>query len=280
MQFFQNDTLPTAKFEDSVFECDEWEISPGVVLERRMVLGGGLGFLAALFSPVTPIAFGQELTKKISNPSDSEIIELETLIATLRPEARRLIASEKPDEEKYVQMAIKELSRVNKLDTYRFMPNKKGGWETDFQAFVPPVLLYQIRMSPNSVIDLHDHRHHNGALSVREGTVRVRSFDIFQEEQNAKWDVAAGNVPAVGEEFLIQEKSELSLKTGQAAGLTRTRENIHQIEAGPDGCLLYDLFTNFKMNAQSFEIQWDGKYFDKAKKLCKVNWIAPDHSHD
>lgn len=280
MQFFQNDTLPTAKFEDSVFECDEWEISPGVVLERRMVLGGGLGFLAALFSPVTPIAFGQELTKKISNPSDSEIIELETLIATLRPEARRLIASEKPDEEKYVQMAIKELSRVNKLDTFRFMPNKKGGWETDFQAFVPPVLLYQIRMSPNSVIDLHDHRHHNGALSVREGTVRVRSFDIFQEEQNAKWDVAAGNVPAVGEEFLIQEKSELSLKTGQAAGLTRTRENIHQIEAGPDGCLLYDLFTNFKMNAQSFEIQWDGKYFDKAKKLCKVNWIAPDHSHD
>jgi hypothetical protein len=177
-------------------------------------------------------------------------------------------------------MAIKELSRVNKLHTYRFMPNKKGGWETDFQAFVPPVLLYQIRMSPNSVIDLHDHRHHNGALSIREGTVRVRSFDIFQEEQNAKWDVAAGNVPAVGEEFLIQEKSELSLKTGQAAGLTRTRENIHQIEAGPDGCLLYDLFTNFKMNAQSFEIQWDGKYFDKAKKLCKVNWIAPDHSHD
>ena len=150
MQFFQNDILPTAKFEDSVFECDEWEISPGVVLERRMVLGGGLGFLAALFSPVTLIAFGQELTKKVSNPSDSEIIELEALIATLRPEARLLIASEKPDEEKYVQMAIKELSRVNKLDTYRFMPNKKGGWETDFQAFVPPVLLYQIRMSPCS----------------------------------------------------------------------------------------------------------------------------------
>jgi hypothetical protein len=280
MQFFQDDTLPTAKFEDSVFECDESEISPGVVLERRMMLGGGLGFLAALFSPVTSIAFGQELTKKVSNRSDSEIIELETLIATLRPEARRLIASEKPDEEKYVQMAIKELSKVNKLDTYRFMPSRKGGWETDFQAFVPPVLLYQIRMSPNSVIDLHDHRHHNGALSVREGTVRVRSFDIFQEEQNAKWDVAAGNVPGVGEEFLIQEKSELSLKVGQAAGLTRTRENIHQIEAGPNGCLLYDLFTNFKMNAQSFEIQWDGKYFDSAKKLCKVNWITPDHSHD
>jgi hypothetical protein len=82
------------------------------------------------------------------------------------------------------------------------------------------------------------------------------------------------------EEFLIQEKGELALKQGQAAGLTRTRENIHQIEAGPDGCLLYDLFTNFKMNAQSFGIKWDGKYFDPAKKLCKVMWVPPDHSHE
>lgn len=280
MQFLSYASLSTAKPEDSVFDCDESEISPGVVLERRMVLGGGLGFLAALFTPITSVALGQELTKDACKPRDSEIIELENLIATLRPEARRLIASEKPDEEKYVQMAIKELSKVNKLDTYRFMPSRKGGWETDFQAFVPPVLLYQIRMSPNSVIDLHDHRHHNGALSVREGTVRVRSFDIHQEEPNPKWDVATGNLPALGEEFMIQEKNERSLKVGQAAGLTRTRENIHQIEAGPDGCLLYDLFTNFKTNAQSFEIQWDGKYSDSARKLCKVNWIAPDHSHE
>lgn len=75
------------------------------------------------------------------------------------------------------------------------MPSHKAGWEMDFQAYVPPLLLYQIRMSPNSVIDLHDHRHHNGALCVREGTVRVRSFDIYEEAGEAKWDVAAGKVP-------------------------------------------------------------------------------------
>ena len=33
------------------------------------------------------------------------------------------------------------------------------------------------------------------------------------------------------EEFLIQEKGESVLKQGQAVGLTRTRDNIHQIEA-------------------------------------------------
>jgi hypothetical protein len=279
MQYIRSSTSVYGSIQDAAFEFSEAELSPGVVLERRMVLGGGLGLLAGLFSPNWPGIFAQEPPADSSSAS-TETIELETLIARLRPEARRLIASDKPDEEKYLEMAVKELVKVSKLETYRFMPSRKGGWETDFQAFVPPVLLYQIRMSPNSVIDLHDHRHHNGALSVREGSIRVRSFDIFQEGEDKKWDVAAGKVPAMEEEFLIQEKGESVLKQGQAVGLTRTRDNIHQIEAGPDGCLMYDLFTNFKMNAQSFEIKWDGQYFDRAKKLCKVLWIPPDHTHE
>lgn len=279
MQFYTHQQ-PRLPQEQVVFDSTERELSPGVVLERRMILGGGLGLLAAIFAPFPQRILGDELTT-ISPPQNAAAaIELETLIANLRPEARRLISSEKPDEEAYIRMAITELTKVTKLETYRFMPSGKGDWETDFQAFVPPVLVYQIRMSPNSVIELHDHRHHNGALSIREGSARVRSFDIFQDEKDNKWDVAAGKVPAMEEEFLIQEKGELSLKTGQAAGLTRTRENIHQVEAGPDGCLLYDLFTNFKMNAQSFSIAWDGKYIDPSKKLCKVTWIKPDHTHD
>jgi hypothetical protein len=280
MQFIRNSLPDTQRVGELEFKLTDVELSPGVLLERRMVLGGGLGVLAALFAPNSQKIFAQEQSAAARATTDSETIELETLIANLRPEARRLIASENPDEEKYIQLAISELRKVTKLETNRFMPSSKGGYETDFQAYVPPVLLYQIRMSPNSVIDLHDHRHHNGALSVREGSVRVRSFDIFQEDEDKKWDVAAGKVPAMEEEFLIQEKGELALKQGQAAGLTRTRENIHQIEAGPDGCLLYDLFTNFKLNAQSFAIKWDGKYSDPAKKLCKVTWIPPDHSHD
>lgn len=279
MQFYTHQQ-PRLPQEQVVFDSTERELSRGVVLERRMILGGGLGLLAAMFAPFPQRILGDELTT-ISPPQNAAAaIELETLIANLRPEARRLISSEKPDEEAYIRMAITELTKVTKLETYRFMPSGKGDWETDFQAFVPPVLVYQIRMSPNSVIELHDHRHHNGALSIREGSARVRSFDIFQDEKDNKWDVAAGKVPAMEEEFLIQEKGELSLKTGQAAGLTRTRENIHQVEAGPDGCLLYDLFTNFTMNAQSFSIAWDGKYFDHSKKLCKVTWIKPDHTHD
>jgi hypothetical protein len=280
MQFFQNGSFMKSGIDNSVFEYAERELAPGVILERRMVLGGGLALLASLLSPFAQRSFGQVHAASAPSASEDDPAELEKLIAHLRPEARRMIASEKPDEEKYITVAMEELAKVTKLETNRFMPSHKQGWEMDFQAYVPPLLLYQIRMSPNSVIDLHDHRHHNGALSVREGSARVRSFDIHIEEGDSKWDVAAGQVPTMEEEFFIQEKGERTLKEGQAVGLTRTRDNIHQIEAGPDGCLMYDLFTNFKMNAQSFEIKWDGQYFDRTKKLCKVQWIAPDHSHE
>lgn len=280
MQFLQSEGFRSSFEIHSDSGSDQRELAPGVVLERRVMLGHSLGLLAAICTFGPKFAVGQDANKKTSDEPDYESLQLETLISGLRPASRRLVDSAMPDEESYIQLAIKELEKVTRLDTNRFVPSHKPGWEMDIQAFVPPLLLYQIRMSPNSVIELHDHRHHNGALSIREGSVRVRSFDLYQEPGKERWDVVAGKVPEMNEAFLIQEKDESRLKQGQSIGLTRTRDNIHQIEAGPDGCLMYDLFTNFKMNAQSFEIKWDGKYFDTKNKLCKVVWIPPDHTHE
>jgi hypothetical protein len=268
MQFFPEPPALESYLEISPREFTPREIAPGVTLERRTFCGLGLAAFASWFWAPRPSAF--ESRPIVPNETTLLTEDLERLISQLRPAARQLIASQSPDEEKYIELAIQELQKVTELDTFRYVPGGTG-WEMDFQAFVPPILLYQIRMQPNSRIELHDHRHHNGALTVREGDIRVRSFDIFQADNEPRWDVAAGNVPAIGEEFL---------KSGQAAGLTRVRENIHQIEAGPGGCLMYDLFTNFKPLAQSFSIQWDGQYSDPARKLCQVQWIPPDHSHD
>lgn len=285
MQFFRHDCAGSeffaARFQiQPIVDSTPRELFQGVVLERRVMLGCSLGALTALLGPISRHCSGQENQNRLSQSTDEAALELETLISRLRPEARRLIASESPDEEKYIELAIQELAKVTRLETNGFRPSKSKTWEMDFQAYVPPLLLYKIRMSPNSIIELHDHRHHNGAFSVREGTVRIRSFDHFQEERDQRLDVAAGEVPGLEEEFFIQENGDSTLKVGQSVGLTRTRDNMHQIEAGPDGCLLYDLFTNFKLDAQSFEIKWDGKYFDPARKLCKVLWLPPDHPHE
>lgn len=250
------------------------EIGAGVVIERRWLLRGALGLASCAVWPKVETVSAQE-PKAIA----ASHTNLESLLANVRPAAVELVRASSPDEETYLEAVSLELQRAGKFDVNQFHSGGKD-WEMDLTAYVPPILLYQIRMQPNSVIELHDHRFHNGVLSVREGSVRVRNFDIYQENDKETWDVAAGHVPAVGVEFTLQEKPERKLRAGETSSLTRTMNNIHQVEAGPDGCLLYDLFTNFQRNAQSFRIQWDGKYIDSSRKQCRVMWIPPDHTHE
>ena len=257
------------------------EIDRGVVVCRRWVLGAGAAAAAGFAFPGMARSLAQEANpqpERFAN-HESESISLETFLSETRPAARKMVKSKVPDEEAFIELAMEKLRRLELVDASRAHPGGEG-WTMDMSAYVPPIMLYQIRMEPNSVIELHDHRFHNGVLSVREGSIRVRNFDVFESDQEKKWDVAEGKLPAMGDTFFIQEKKDVTLKVGQQAGLTRTRENIHQVEAGPDGCLLYDLFANFKFNAQSFHIAWDGKYSDPTKKLCEVTWIPPDHTHE
>ncbi len=113
-----------------------------------------------------------------------------------------MIASDSLDEEGYIKRAVEELAKLSELKTNRFAP-ANGTVQSDLQAWVVPLILVQFRMSPNSVIRLHDHRHQNGVISVREGHARVRSFDLFEEEGDKRWDVAAGKLPGRDEEFLV-----------------------------------------------------------------------------
>jgi hypothetical protein len=88
MQYIRSSTSVYGNIQDAAFDFSEAELSPGVVLERRMVLGGGLGLLAGLFSPNWLGIFCQEPPADGSS-AGTETIELETLIARLRPEAVR-----------------------------------------------------------------------------------------------------------------------------------------------------------------------------------------------
>ncbi len=276
MQFIRDQLFDATNEEVCSVDSTERELDPGVILRRRTAFRFGLGALTTLLCMSPMNVLGQEVAGESEKLND-EAIELETLIARLRPEARRMISSDVPDEEVYIKRAIEELTKLTELETNRFGP-PGSPIQSDYQAWVFPVSLYQFRMEPNSVIHIHDHRDVNGAISVREGSARIRSFDIFEEEGEKRWDVLAGKLPEKGEEFLIQEKGDVVLKERQGVGLTRTRDNFHQVEAGPDGCLLYDLFTYFKLSAAgSHRVAWDGKHFDPNRKLCKVTWFSPDH---
>ena len=135
---------------------------------------------------------------------------------------------------------------------------------------MPPVVVFDIHMRPGSKIHLHDHRHYNGVLLCKEGSVRCRNFDIVQPD-GKQLDIVSGEVPS-GDDFLIRQNKDATLERGQLSTLSRDRDNIHHSDAGPDGCKLADLFTYFRREARSYELDWDAKPLQRDGDTYKVAW--------
>lgn len=274
MQFWHVDEIAHHAYADH--EVGE-EISPGVVVTRRTILRVGLaaGGLAALGGlgavGCTSSSAGAPTRRESAAPRDRAAqAALDEFVARVMPQARALIAAPEPDEEAYLAAVTKLLARVDAPPTWR-PPRENADWSVDTFAYYPPIVLMQIEMKPKSVITLHDHRHYNGVLLATQGTTRCRNFDIVQPD-GKHLDIAAGQVPANGEEFLIHQTSDVVLRPREFSTLTRDRDNIHEVEAGDDGATLVDFFTHFSPRARSYELAWDGKAYDEAKQLYKVSW--------
>lgn len=270
MQFWTVDTLKSHALAD---HDQGEEISPGVVVERRTILR--LGLSAAGLAALGGLALGGCASGSRSRAGGESgrgqaAASADEFVAAVMPQARALISAPAPDEEAYLAAVTTLLSRVEPPPAWRLSPTGMG-WDIDNIAYYPPIVLMQIKMAPKSVIHLHDHRHYNGVLLATAGAARCRNFDIVQPD-GKRLDIAAGEVPAKGEDFLIRQNADTVLRSRQLSTLTRDRDNIHHIEAGDEGATLVDFFTHFSPKARSFELAWDAKAYDEAKGLFKVAW--------
>ena len=252
------------------------EISPGVVVERRTILRFGVA--TAGFAAVSGLGLAgcASRAKNSGSPANTRgtkpacAASADEFVAAVMPQARALIAAPAPDEEAYLAAVTALLARVESPPTWRASPAGRD-WSMDTIAYYPPIVLMQIKMAPRSVIHLHDHRHYNGVLLATQGAARCRNFDIVQPD-GKRLDIAAGEVPGKGEDFLIRQNADTVLRPRQLSTLARDRDNIHHVEAGDEGATLVDFFTHFSPKARSYELSWDGKAYDEAKGLYKVAW--------
>lgn len=272
MQFWSVDEIANHAHADH--EVGE-EISPGVVVNRRTILrfglsAAGLAMLGGLAGCVSPRSGASRQDAQSSTPSQRGAASVDDFMAHVMPQARALIAAPAPDEEAYLAAVSTLLARVEAPPKWRPSP-KRNGRSSDSIAYYPPVVFLQIQMAPNAVIHLHDHRHYNGILLATKGSARCRNFDIVQEN-GKQLDIAAGEVPAKGEDFLIRQSTDVVLRPRQFSTLTRDRDNIHHVEAGDQGATLLDFFTHFSPKARSYGLEWGGKPYDKANRLYRVAW--------
>lgn len=267
MQFWTLDEIEHHVMADH--EVGE-EISPGVTITRRRILQIGLAGLASV------VAIGAGCTTTARRNWDAVQgatvpLTIDQLVAKLRPEARRMIAADHPDESSYLAAVSMLLSRYKPDHPWAMRDVGDSGWSMNTAAWMPPIVVFDIKMRPGSKIHLHDHRHYNGVLLCTEGSVRCQNFDIVQPD-GKQLDIAAGEVPPAGEDFLIRQNKDLTLEVGYHSTLSRDRDNIHHVEAGPDGCKLVDFFTYFRREARSFELDWDEQPLSKGSELYKVSW--------
>ena len=264
MQFWTLDEIQHHAMADH--EVGE-EISPGVTITRRRILQVGIAGVAGL------LAAGCGGPRSGRLPTDDPslgALTIEELLARVRPEARQMIASKQPDEPAYLEAVSSLLARYQPEAPWSMREPREGRWSMDTVARMPPVIVFEIHMRPGSKIDLHDHRHYNGVLLCRQGSVRCRNFDIVQPD-GRQLDIAAGEVPS-NDDFLIRQNRDSILVPGRRSMLSRDRDNIHLVEAGPEGCVMSDLFTHFRPDARSYSIEWDGKPLTRGGDLYKVSW--------
>ncbi len=270
MQFWTVDTIKSHALAD---HAQGEEISPGVVVERRTILRLGLSIagLAAFGGfGLSGCASGSRRDEMGESGQLHPAATADEFVAAIMPQARALIAAPAPDEEAYLAAVTALLARVEAPPVWQAFPAGQG-WTMDNIAYYPPIVLMQIKMAPRSVIHLHDHRHYNGVLLATAGAARCRNFDIVQPD-GKRLNIAQGDVPAKGEDFLIRQNADTVLRPRQLSTLTRDRDNIHHVEAGDEGATLVDFFTHFSPKARSYELAWDGKPYDQAKGLFKVAW--------
>ena len=278
MQFWTVDEIEQHAMADH--EVGE-EISPGVTITRRRVLQIGLAGVAGLLASGCGLSSGTQAGglagdgAAVDRLADEGSLTIEQLLARIRPQATRMIAADQPgsraDEASYLSAVSKLLARYTPEEPWAMREPRDGQWAMNIAARMPPVIVFDIHMRPGSKIHLHDHRHYNGVLQCNEGSVRCRNFDIVQPD-GKPLDIAAGEVPPVGESFLIRENKDQLILPGQLSTLSRDRDNIHHVVAGPEGCKLSDVFTHFRRDARSYGLDWDEQPLNRNGDTYEVAW--------
>jgi hypothetical protein len=251
------------------------EVEPGVFLERRRLVFGGLAAVcAALLSGESAVAATPQdapASRPSSRPTSPEeavaATALDRFLVEALDDARAITAAARPDEEAYLARIAARLLALPALPTSLF--HDGGGPRSARAPRGRPLVVMQFRLAPGKGFKLHDHRDYNGVLCGLEGAADCRNFDFV----DAATSRPATRPAAKSREFLIRETVRTTLKPGVVSTLSRTRDNLHEVTAGPEGARLLDVFTHFAPGSGSFGLATDWKPVDGRPGVFRARWL-------
>lgn len=229
---------------------------PGVVLERRKLLWASLGTLAAFtMTPWNAVA-GRRVGKA------QQAISWDVLVQRAVTLAEGVTQGQNPNEEAYLVELSRLMERAGEIPRASFdLAAPVATYETLRRL---PLLIVQFRLAPGAVIPYHDHRDYIGALTVAEGELRIRSFDIVRDHPHWVRD----------QPFRIRETQNAVLTRGCHSTLSGLRNNIHDLRAGPKGARLIDVYTLRRSTAHSVYLNVAERPKESASRIFDARWAS------
>ena len=225
------------------------ELEPGVRVERRNVL------LAAFAAPLA-------LAPRVE---DDDPPGFEGFLDLAAKAARPLMGPEVGNEDAYLYSLASHLATVTELPADGFGEIDDGlrfardGERSAGDAEHQRIRAIQIGFAPGAAIPIHDHLEYNGLILCLDGEMRCRNFDVVEEKD--------------GGEVVLRETVDALLTPGRFSTLSTTRDNLHELVAGPNGCRVLDVFTYFTERATSRYLKFAGEApLDAARKTFAARW--------
>ena len=237
-------------------------VADGVRLARRGVLWLSAGAVGAVLSGGHALAQATATAPAQADPGlDLEPLDMGAFLRTVYPLAKAQVESGGKGEETYLLSVAMAMSRLTAPGTKvrEEMRAFREAHAADGARF--PLAVLSLDLEPGGGFRHHDHRDYNGVILGLEGEVRVRNFDILAE-----------GLPAKGETFQVRETRDDLILPGRFSTLGRTRENVHDLVAGPEGGRVLDLFTFYEAGARSYWMEVDEKPRDAERRIHDAAW--------
>ncbi|GJM21133.1 MAG: hypothetical protein DHS20C15_10480 [Planctomycetota bacterium] len=243
-------------------------VAEGVTIERRSLLRLSVATLAAAFAATacaTPARRHAAAISASSGPAPvpAESLEIAELIAEMSPRAHELVHTGGKNEEAYL-MAVGALLARLQLPSDEQLGRAMHEFYTNGQADpdTREIAIVAFNLEPGGGFDHHDHRDYNGVILGVEGEARIKNYDILGDEL----------VPPPGQTFQIRQTRDDLILPGRFSSLGRTRENVHNLVAGPEGARVLDVFTFYEADAGSYFMDVDPQARDPERGIFDATW--------
>jgi len=124
------------------------------------------------------------------------------------------------------------------------------------------IAVIQWRMDPNTTYQAHNHPGYSGMSVGIRGDCRIRNFDYVKPPEFGSKST-----------FVVRETQDTILRKGFATSImSTTRDNIHELHAGPDGILAADIITKVGDGQEFSFLDIASKPLDPQRRTFEAAW--------